>query len=210
VIKLEDVHAVIDLETFGTEPSCVVIEIGILFFRLDDYGGMKILESFKGFANPYKQDKRTTTTETLLWHLRDKERAARVAHIHELIEKSPLLVYELDDLLGIVLASIDRHKPKHVWANSPTFDLRIIDNIIGNSSKLQTHKFVSYRLERDVRTAIQVLSKDHLEEIKNLAAQIYKIEESEEFHFHEALCDCYYEALIVQQFIIKFLPKADE
>lgn len=113
----------IDLETLGTTPECVVVSIGATFFDIekkiigpDFYVVLKIQDQLdKG---------RKIQADTLEWWFGQSNAAKSVFH-----EGSKLPIEVLNMLSTWLKANCSNSRDLRVWGNGSTFDISIMENI---------------------------------------------------------------------------------
>ena len=121
----------IDIETLGTEPGCVILSIGAVRFNRDGIG-----ETFHAQISKRSclENGLTIDDETEEWWEQQEQ---------DMPDGSEPLYIALGNLSGFCETADE------VWANSPSFDLRILDaayDAIESASPWEYHQ------ERDVRT----------------------------------------------------------
>jgi hypothetical protein len=152
-------RVMIDLETLGTKPGCVVLEIGIV----TNYGAIQAYRNFNlspmdlkilashgdeiGLSIPVdigQQGKESIDPSTLRWWMAHRQAFDRIITIQATGSViSP-------EMAGSVVAKALKDA-EEVWANSPSFDLAIL------SDWLPRHGFCvpwRYWQERDFRTVV--------------------------------------------------------
>lgn len=137
-------HVMVDLETLGVNPGCVVLSIGACTFDRE-----KIHDTFTAHIDIKAQTEAGQRIEgaTLEWWLGNKLKLA--GHIQAPVE---VLLEFAKWLL------IQRNGSMRIWANSPMFDMAILGEmyrIHGGGSALPWN----YWELRDYRTAIHFLNK---------------------------------------------------
>lgn len=153
----------IDIETGGVQPNCAIFSIGALFFDpTSDRLGDSFYEEISHESN------------------KKLERQFEIATMNWWAGKAPNGNAHIASVLNDLIRWIVSHKPRYVWANSPSFDLVILKNVINKINLLWP---LPYHAERDVRT------------IKALAwpDESYHLNNS-----HNALADCTNQARLVQ------------
>lgn len=136
----------IDIETFDTKNTAVILSIGAVRFNIEN---KKIFEDDAFYTTMKIEDQklqgRTISTDTMLWWMSQSQEAKNETFTEV-------------TLLDIALQSLRSWIPSKspVWANSPTFDLSILRHAYESFEiKCPWH----YRDERDCRT-MYALAKD--------------------------------------------------
>lgn len=144
-------HIMIDLETFDTEPSAVVWEIGAVAF--DPASGAQIThgDTFHWLIDPAAQSNRTTSKKTLeWWSAQPTEAYMRIRDAEaEGIDLDAVLLDLESWISKLILEHCESASKLQVWANSPSFDLAILKNAyqqLGRDTPWRYHQ------ERDYRT----------------------------------------------------------
>ena len=139
-------HVMVDLETLGVNPGCVVLSIGACTFDQE-----KISDTFTANIDIKSQTEAGQRIEgaTLEWWLGNKLDLASRVHVQA--PQAALL-----DFAKWLL--IQRNGSMRIWANSPMFDMAILGEmyrIHGGGGALPWN----YWELRDYRTAVHCLSK---------------------------------------------------
>ena len=137
----------IDLETGSTTPNAAILAIGACIF--DPYS-FAITDTLSVGIDPPSNDltHRAFSGETLAWWSCQPD---------ALLELSKLKLVALHQALRELHAFLALHKPLHVWANSPSFDVVILRHAF------QQHDLqfpIPFYNERDVRTIKALLPTD--------------------------------------------------
>ena len=130
----------IDLETLGTSNKAHVLSLGVAFF--DDE---KIHHSSHLLIKPDGQEGRERSYSTFMWWL--KQASENPAAAKGIMEGERL---HIDRALSVLTDMINTHRPKEVWANSPTFDCAILRDLYEQSPIMETPW--PFWAERDFRT----------------------------------------------------------
>ena len=170
-------HAMIDLETLGTGPDCVVLTIGGVKFDPN-----AISEPYQPFYYKFNVDEqldkgRTTLESTLEWWGKQEESVREEALGDD--NRTPVL--EVLQALNKWCVGADT-----IWCQGPAFDICILENLL---KQYNHHTPWPFWKIRDSRTLFGIMPKDPRKEIK--------------FNAHNALEDCKVQALCVQQTISK-------
>ena len=113
-------HVMIDIETLGRDPGCVILSIGAVIFDLNGDIGESFYEKIsvsdslsKGF---------TINPDTFNWWLHQDSSVFR-----EALSGQIELDLALGGLNGLSMFLVKNNISKF-WANSPTFDLKILSH----------------------------------------------------------------------------------
>jgi len=174
-------HAMIDLETLGTGPDCVVLTIGGVKFNPNE-----ISDTHNEFYYRFDVDEqlakgRTTLDSTLEWWSRQEKSVRDEALGDE--GRTPVL--EVLQHLNKWCVGADV-----IWCQGPAFDIVILENMY---KQYQHHIPWAFWKIRDSRTLFSIMPNDPRKEI--------------DFDAHNALEDCKVQALCVQQSIGKLKLK---
>jgi len=131
-------HAMLDIETLGTEPNSPVLSAGIVFF---DPKTDKIHETGMFLFDPNEQPGRPINFNTMKWWMKQSKEAR--AH-WEQAQPQPIRV-ELERFQVFA----NSHGSTTWWANSPAFDEVIMSSLFADYDMTPPWKFWSWR---DVRT----------------------------------------------------------
>jgi len=130
------ISAMLDLETLGTKHDAAILSIGMVAFNDDE-----IIGSFYAVLNNPTHG--SIDASTVMWWLDQSEKARRslldADHVRD-----TLVVTQLTDFFN-------NHRFQEVWANSPSFDLTILESWWNRVAPLINWplKFSNYR---DFRT----------------------------------------------------------
>lgn len=133
-------RAMVDIETLGTKPGCVIISIGAVRFTIDDGVTDELFVSVD--AESCETHGLEIDAQTLQWWLDQSTTAQQQLFGGEELERA------LRDLRSFVAGC------EETWANSPSFDLEILADAydrVGISTPW------SFWEERDYRTCRAVL-----------------------------------------------------
>lgn len=162
----------LDIETMGFRPSSVVLTFGAIKFNphtLDDphsgiYHRLAVEEQF--------ELGRTSDDSTLEWWGKQTESVRDEAFSDE----DRISLDEFTKSLNKFLVGVD-----NIWAQGPTFDIVILEQIYAAIGKPVPWQFWQVR---DSRTLFKVLGEPR---------------KADRAEAHNALADCYYQAIGVQQ-----------
>ena len=138
-------HVMVDLETLGVTPGCVVLSIGSCVFDRE-----KIHDTFTTNIDIKAQTEAGQRIEggTLEWWLGNK-RNPLANRLHVQAPQDALLEFAKWLLM---------QRPARIWANSPMFDMAILAEMYRIHSGQNALPWNYWEL-RDYRTAVQCLSK---------------------------------------------------
>lgn len=135
----------IDLETLGTRPGCVVLSLGAQAFGPDGLGD-KFYEVFK--IKQMQEAGLEIDAGTLGWWLKQSDKAREVlVEASDCPLQAPSLAYRLMDFEGFLSR---QDKEARVWGNGASFDLAIWREVVRRFGRSDPWK---YRFERCFRTA---------------------------------------------------------
>ena len=142
-------HLMIDLETLGRKPGCVILQAGLVIFDEDEIYFEKRLHADLASA---MERRMKVEPETLKWWLSQPTAV--------IPEKGSL---KYDSFLRTFLDSWHQYPISTVWANSPSFDLELLKYYFQESPYALPW---AYYQERDVRTIKALLPKGQVSEIR--------------------------------------------
>jgi hypothetical protein len=139
----------IDIETLDTKETAVIVSIGAVFFDIKTKTLGKELyrtctEDLEWQVDMYR---RTVSMDTLKWWLNQSSEARNIFQPNSIGSQAFSLC--LIDLREFIHLS----KGVNVWANSPSFDLRILKDAFNSCAEAPPFK---YYQERDFRTIAAV------------------------------------------------------
>ena len=167
------VHGMIDIETLGVDPGCVVLTIGGIKFNpysnAEPHNGLYIR------CNVDEQTElgRTVDANTLAWWNKQDPKIKDEA----LSDNDRLNLNEVLKQINKFCVGLD-----YIWCQGPTFDFTILENLY---RQLGTPVPWHYWQIRDSRTLFKMMPSDPRKEIQS--------------DLHNALADCYYQAKCVQK-----------
>ena len=166
-------HAMIDLETLGTKPDCVVLTLGAIKFNPfttdePDNGIYQKLDVDEQVAFGRSQDESTLEW----WGKQDK-----AIRDEALGDEGRTSLIETTSQLNKWLVGVDE-----IWAQGPAFDIVILENLY---EQLGIPRPWNFWQIRDSRTVFSLMPQDPRKAIRTDA--------------HNALADCYYQAKCIQQ-----------
>lgn len=169
----EHVDFVLDIETLGTKPGAVILEIGAWC------GGAGLTLKIDPDSHCGKVE-----LDTLQWWANVPDMAARHNAFTTSVKR-----YELKDALLRLNEFIAQHNPNYFWGCSPDFDYKHLEhwcNLYDIEIPWKYHQL------RDVRTIRDLLTEEKLETLKKRACCIGE-------SLHMAGADARYEWLIVRE-----------
>lgn len=166
-------HAMIDLETLGTKPDCVILTLGAIKFN-----PYTQTEPDKGLYIRLDVDEQTSLGRSIdngtleWWGKQDK-----AIRDEALGDEGRTSLTESTNQLNKWLVGVDE-----IWAQGPAFDIVILENLY---EQLGIPRPWNFWQIRDSRTAFSMMPTDPRKAIRTDA--------------HNALADCYYQAKCIQQ-----------
>jgi len=167
------VHGMIDIETLGVDPECVVLTIGGIkfnpFSEAEPHTGLYLR------CNVDEQTElgRTIDENTLAWWGKQKPKIRDEA----LSDDDRVTLNEVTKQINKFCVGLD-----YIWCQGPTFDFTILQNLYKTIGKPVPW---NYWQIMDSRTLFKLMPKDPRKEIQS--------------DLHNALADCYFQAKCVQK-----------
>jgi len=191
-------NAMIDVETLGTDPDCVVLSIGIVFFNLNDEDNYETLEeenrSIYVELNPQEQINfgRSITFTTLTWWQEQNIQARAVFKPCETMAKRKV---ENEPILQLMLGFLSSHDCKNVclWGNGSGFDNPIFNSLLKTYELNNPFRFWN---DADLRTLKRLAGNPKLELVRGT--------------YHNALDDAKYQVLAAQEYARTIVNEARE
>ena len=174
-------HAMIDLETLGTGPDCVVLTIGGVKFNPNEISTPHNEFYYRFDVDEQLAKGRTTLDSTLEWWGKQEKSVREEALGDE--GRTPVL--DVLKHLNKWCVGVDV-----IWCQGPAFDIVILEHMY---RQYQHHVPWPFWKIRDSRTLFSIMPSDPRKEI--------------EFDAHNALEDCKVQALCVQKSIGKLKLK---
>lgn len=167
----------IDIETLATTPEAVVLSIGAVKFSQDE----GVTDTFVVKLDLHQQvrARRYMDPDTLSWWMSQNNEARHAAFSSTDREKVRTALENLGAFLGVNQLA--------VWANSPSFDLVILESLY-RSAKMNTPWH--YSLSRDLRT---------LRDMAELPSSWEPDSEVYNFVDHDPLSDCVWQVEVVRE-----------
>ncbi len=167
------VHAMIDIETFGTKPDCVITSIGaIKFSPFDDKEPHNPLY-VRVDVDEQTAMGRTVEDSTMDWWAKQDPKVREEALSEEGRHSLEYMTNELNKFL----VGVDK-----IWCQGPAFDMVILEDLYRQLQRPTPWQFWQVR---DSRTLFGLMPSDPRKEIQE--------------DLHNALADCYYQAICVQK-----------
>jgi len=167
-------HGMIDLETLGVEPDSVLLTLGAIKFDpySDDepHSGLYLRCDVDEQTEKYN---RSVDENTLAWWARENESVREEAFS----DGDRVNVDELTKAINKFCVGLD-----YIWCQGPTFDFVILQNLYKQAGKPVPW---NYWQIRDSRTLFSLMPVDPRKQIQE--------------ELHNALADCYYQAISVQK-----------
>lgn len=172
----------VDLETLGTDPDCVVVSIGACTFDLKEGKVVDTFYSVLGIQDQLNKG-RTINADTLAWWMKKSDDARQVFNTDSL---HPVEI--LSSFSQWISTNIPDKKRVRAWGNGSQFDLSIMDSLYRNY--LQPVPW-EYWNTMDLRTFRRFVANNA--KVENIGTH------------HNALDD----ALSQAKFVIKYSKKGD-
>lgn len=167
------IHAMIDLETFGTKPDCVITSLGVIKFDpytdTEPYDGLYL----KLDIDEQNELNRSVDDDTMAWWGKQEASVRNEA----LSEEGRTNLTEALSQINKSLVGVDK-----IWAQGPVFDIAILEHLY---RQLNTPTPWNFWQIQDSRTLFNLMPVDPRKAIQE--------------DLHNALADCYYQAKCVQQ-----------
>jgi|TARA_R110000803_G_scaffold42597_5_gene91294 hypothetical protein len=166
-------HAMIDIETLGTEPDAVVLSVGAVKF--DPYNSIEphTKQLWRPTVDAQTEGGRSVLESTLEWWAKQPQHIQDEAFSDE--GRIPLI--EFASQLNKYLVGVDK-----IWCQGPQFDMVILENLY---KQFDQHRGWAFWQIMDCRTVFNMMPKDPRKAIQQ--------------NLHSADADAYYQALCVQQ-----------
>lgn len=166
-------HAMIDIETLGTEPDCVVLSVGAVKF--DPYNSAEPSKRmlWKPSADEQMTAGRSVLESTLEWW------AKQPKHIQDeaFTEDGRISLAHFMGDLNKYLVGVDK-----IWCQGPQFDMVILEDLF---KQFEHHRGWAFWQIMDCRTIFNMMPADPRKAIQQ--------------DLHSADADAYYQAVCVQQ-----------
>jgi hypothetical protein len=166
-------HAMIDIETLGTEPDCVVLSVGAVKF--DPFNSQEPHAKTLWRPNVDQQTvaERSVLDSTLEWWAKQPQ------HIQDeaFNEEGRMFIAEFMQDLNKYLVGVDK-----IWCQGPQFDMVILEHLF---KQFNHHRGWAFWQIMDCRTVFNMMPVDPRKAIQQ--------------NLHSADADAYYQAVCVQQ-----------
>lgn len=131
-----------DVETLGVGVKAPIFEVGIVAFDLDT---MDQIDAYLWHVDVVMQILRGSVVEpdTVDWWRKQKTQPSRS------------IIQNPDEAAWSIASIFDKHQPREVWANSPSFDCVLLREMFGRTKVVCPW---SFRVERDFRTILKIAS----------------------------------------------------
>ena len=167
------IHAMIDIETLGTSPDCVVLSVGAVKF--DPFTNIEPNNRLLWRPSTEEQfnANRTVLDSTLEWW------ATQPKHIQDeaFTEEGRVSLIDFFKDLNKYLVGVDK-----IWCQGPQFDMVILEDLF---NQFKHHTNWAFWQIQDCRTLFNMMSVDPRKAI--------------ETHAHSADADAFVQAVCVQQ-----------
>lgn len=166
-------HVMIDIETLGTEPDCVVLSVGAVKF--DPYTNQEphARMLWKPSADEQMTAERSVLESTLEWWAKQPEHIRDEAFTED--GRTPLNTFMQE--LNKYLVGVDK-----IWCQGPQFDMVILEDLF---KQFKHHRNWAFWQVQDCRTIFNMMPSDPRKAIQQ--------------NLHSADADAYYQAVCVQQ-----------
>lgn len=179
--------AMIDVETLGTDPDCVVLSVGIVFFNINEEDNYETLDDPKRsvyFAlNPQEQIDmgRSVTFQTIDWWQEQDVMARKVFKECLKLDKADA---DNSDILRRIMHTLGECKDICLWGNGSGFDNPIWNSLLKTYQIKNPFKFWN---DNDLRTAKRIAGNPKLQITRGV--------------YHNALDDAKYQVLALQEYL---------
>lgn len=166
-------HAMIDIETLGTEPDCVVLSVGAVKFDPFVSEEPHTRTLWRPSADEQINSGRSVLESTLEWWAKQEE------HVREMTftEEGRVPVKDFAGDLNKWLTGVDK-----IWCQGPQFDMVILENLF---KQFDHHRNWAFWQVQDCRTIFNMMPTDPRKAIQQNA--------------HSADDDAFWQAVCVQQ-----------
>ena len=166
-------HAMIDIETLGTEPDCVVLSVGAVKFDPFTSQEPHAKTLWKPNVDQQTCAERSVLDSTLEWW------AKQPTHIQDeaFNEEGRQSIADFMQYLNKYLVGVDK-----IWCQGPQFDMVILEHLF---KQFNHHRGWAFWQIMDCRTVFNMMPVDPRKAIQQ--------------NLHSADADAYYQAVCVQQ-----------
>ena len=165
-------HAMIDIETLGTEPDCVVLSVGAVKFDPYQFTTPHAKTLWRPSADEQMTAERSVLEDTLQWWAKQPEHIQAEAFTED--NRVSLDAFFKD--LNKYLVGVDK-----IWCQGPQFDMVILENLF---KQFDHHTNWAFWQIMDCRTIFNMMPVDPRKAIQQ--------------NLHSADEDAYYQAICVQ------------
>lgn len=182
----EYTDAMLDVETLGVDPDCVVLSIGIVFFNLVDEDDYETLDDFNRsfYVALNTQDQidngRSVTFSTIKWWKEQNVQAQAVFKECEEVERRSL---SNAAILGNINSQFGDCKDICLWGNGSGFDNPIFNSLLKTYGLDNPFRFWN---DNDLRTLKRMAGAPKLDIVRGT--------------YHNALEDAKYQVLAAQEY----------
>jgi hypothetical protein len=166
-------HAMIDIETLGTEPDCVVLSVGAVKFNPYNHNEPHAKTLWRPAVESQMSAGRSVLDSTLEWWAKQPKHIQDEAFSEE--GRIPLEQFFAD--LNKYVVGCDK-----IWCQGPQFDMVILENLF---KQFNHHRGWAFWQIMDCRTIFNMMPADPRKAIQQ--------------DLHSADADAYYQAVCVQQ-----------
>ena len=166
-------HAMIDIETLGTEPDSVVLSVGAVKFNPFTLTDPHAKTLWRPEIDAQSNAGRSVLDDTLQWWAKQPQ------HIQDeaFDEHGRITLSSFMSDLNKYLVGVDK-----IWCQGPQFDMVILEDMF---KQFEHHRNWMFWQVMDCRTIFNMMPVDPRKAIQE--------------DLHNALADCYYQAKCVQQ-----------
>lgn len=182
-------HIMIDIETIATDPGAAVLSIGAIKFRTTGPDKMEVSSDrfYKRLEiAPQLGRGRTSNPDTLAWWKKQDPKVRAEAFEYQRTLPAPAMV---DLNIWLANAKYDGL----VWANSPQFDLVILESLMEDFGLKLNIPFRKYACVRTARAVVDALGYG----LAPSSPMLFDGEGAPKYPQHHPLGDCLYQAYAV-------------
>ena len=166
-------HAMIDIETLGTEPDCVVLSVGAVKFNPYNFQEPHAKKLWRPNVDQQTCAERSVLDSTLEWWAKQPQHIQDEAFNDE--DRQSIAEFMQD--LNKYLVGVDK-----IWCQGPQFDMVILEHLF---KQFNHHRGWAFWQIMDCRTIFNMMPADPRKAIQQ--------------NLHSADADAYYQAVCVQQ-----------
>lgn len=153
--QVTDTHVMVDLETLGTRPDAVVVQIGLCAF--DGTGETLAKASMSVNIKAQMEAGRTVDGPTISWWMR-QSLDSRIA-MSEALSSPHGLASAAEQVCGWFHRVRAISGPVYVWGHGATFDVTILSSFLQSAGKNPPFKFKRVRDTRTLQAALLVMGR---------------------------------------------------